>query len=37
MPAILADRLTKVFGHGETEVVALEDASIEVERGELVA
>jgi putative ABC transport system ATP-binding protein len=37
MPAILADRLSKVFGHGETEVVALEDASIEVERGELVA
>ena len=37
MPAIFADRLTKVFGHGETEVVALKDASIEVERGELVA
>jgi putative ABC transport system ATP-binding protein len=37
MPAIFADRITKIFGHGETEVVALKDATIEVERGELVA
>lgn len=35
--AIEARRLTKVFGAGETEVVALEDASISVEPGELVA
>jgi putative ABC transport system ATP-binding protein len=28
MPAIFADRLTKVFGHGETEVVALKDATL---------
>ena len=37
MPAIFADRITKVFGRGETEVVALNDATIEVEPGELVA
>lgn len=37
MPAILAEHLTKVFGRGETEVVALKDASIAVEAGELVA
>lgn len=37
MPAILAERVTKVFGRGETEVVALKDASIQVEGGELVA
>ena len=37
MPAIVAERLTKVFGQGETEVVALKEASIAVEAGELVA
>jgi putative ABC transport system ATP-binding protein len=37
MPAILAEGLTKVFGRGETEVVALRDATITVEPGELVA
>ncbi len=37
MAAIAADRLTKVFGRGEAEVVALRDASIAVEAGELVA
>lgn len=37
MPAIQAEHLTKVFGRGETEVVALKDASIAVESGELVA
>ncbi|HEX9681273.1 MAG TPA: ABC transporter ATP-binding protein [Anaerolineales bacterium] len=37
MPAILAEHLTKVFGRGEAEVVALKDASIAVEAGELVA
>lgn len=37
MPAIVAENLTKVFGRGETEVIALRDASIAVEAGELVA
>jgi putative ABC transport system ATP-binding protein len=37
MPAIVAEGLTKVFGRGETEVIALRDASIAVEAGELVA
>jgi putative ABC transport system ATP-binding protein len=37
MPAILAEHLTKVFGRGEAEVVAVKDASIVVEAGELVA
>lgn len=37
MPAILGEHLTKVFGRGETEVVALDDVSIGVEGGELVA
>jgi putative ABC transport system ATP-binding protein len=37
MAVIVAERLTKVFGHGETEVTALRDATIEVEGGELVA
>ncbi|MBI4391042.1 MAG: ATP-binding cassette domain-containing protein, partial [candidate division NC10 bacterium] len=37
MPAIVAEDLTKVFGRGETEVIALRDASIAVEAGELVA
>jgi len=37
MPAVIGERLTKVFGRGETEVVALHDVSIEVDEGELVA
>ena len=37
MPTILGDHLTKVFGRGETEVIALNDASIAVDGGELVA
>jgi putative ABC transport system ATP-binding protein len=37
MPTIVAERVTKVFGHGETEVVALKEASLEVDSGELVA
>lgn len=37
MPAILAEHLTKIFGRGETEVVALKDVSLAVEVGELVA
>jgi putative ABC transport system ATP-binding protein len=35
--AIDADRLTKVYGSGETEVVAMRDASMQVRRGEVVA
>jgi putative ABC transport system ATP-binding protein len=37
MPMIVGEHVTKVFGRGETEVVALNDASIAVEAGELVA
>lgn len=37
MPAVLAEGLTKVFGHGEREVQALRQVSIAVDRGELVA
>lgn len=37
MPAVIGERLTKVFGRGETEVVALRDVSIEADEGELVA
>jgi putative ABC transport system ATP-binding protein len=37
MPAVVAERVTKIFGRGETEVTALRDACIEVDRGELVA
>jgi putative ABC transport system ATP-binding protein len=37
MPAIVGERLRKVFGRGETQVVALDDVSIGVEGGELVA
>jgi putative ABC transport system ATP-binding protein len=36
-PKIVGEHLTKVFGRGETEVVALDDASIAVDAGELVA
>lgn len=37
MPAVLAEGLTKVFGQGESEVQALRQVSIAVDRGELVA
>jgi putative ABC transport system ATP-binding protein len=37
MQQVSAENLTKVFGQGETEVVALKDASITVEAGEVVA
>ena len=37
MAAIVAEHLGKVFGRGETEVVGLRDASVEVAAGELVA
>lgn len=37
MPAIAAEHLTKIFGRRETEVVALNDVSLAIEAGELVA
>ena len=37
MPAIVGEHLAKVFGRGETEVVALDDVSIGVEGGELMS
>ena len=37
MPAIAAEHVTKVFGQGETEVMALKDVNLAVEPGELVA
>lgn len=36
-PAIQARHLTKVYGSGNTEVVAMQDVSLEVARGEVVA
>ncbi|MGC8640705.1 MAG: ABC transporter ATP-binding protein [Isosphaeraceae bacterium] len=36
-PAIQTERLTKVYGSGNVEVVALRDATISVSRGEVVA
>jgi putative ABC transport system ATP-binding protein len=36
-PAIEAENLTKVYGQGNTEVVALRDVSLRVDRGEVVA
>lgn len=37
MYAIEVDRLTKIYGRGETAVTALQDASFQVRPGELVA
>lgn len=36
-PAVEATGLTKIYGSGNTEVVAMEDVSLRVERGEVVA
>ena len=36
-PAIEVSNLTKIYGSGNTEVVALQDVSLRVERGEVVA
>lgn len=36
-PAIQTERLTKVYGSGNVEVVALRDATVSVRRGEVVA
>ena len=37
LPAIEAFSLTKIYGHGNTEVVAMKDVSLRVARGEVVA
>ena len=37
LPAIEAELLTKVYGSGNTEVVAMRDATMNVESGEVVA
>ncbi|MFV2068362.1 MAG: ABC transporter ATP-binding protein [Pirellulales bacterium] len=36
-PAIETEELTKIYGSGNTEVVAMRDASMRVDRGEVVA
>ena len=36
-PAIVAENLTKVYGSGNTEVVAMRDVSLSVARGEVIA
>ncbi len=35
--AILAEKLTKIYGSGNTEVVAMKDVSLRVARGEVIA
>lgn len=37
MPAVVAENVIKIFGQGESQVVALKEASVSVEPGELVA
>ncbi|HEY3302293.1 MAG TPA: ABC transporter ATP-binding protein [Candidatus Binatia bacterium] len=37
MPAVTAENVTKIFGQGESRVVALQDARVSVEPGEIVA
>jgi putative ABC transport system ATP-binding protein len=36
-PAVVAEGLRKVYGSGHTEVVAVRDATLELQRGEVVA
>ncbi len=36
-PAIVAENLTKVYGSGNTEVVAMKNVSLKVARGEVIA
>jgi putative ABC transport system ATP-binding protein len=36
-PAIVAEQLTKIYGSGNTEVVAMKDVSLRVAQGEMVA
>jgi putative ABC transport system ATP-binding protein len=37
VPAIVAENLTKVYGSGNTEVVAMKNVSLNVSRGEVIA
>lgn len=37
MPAVEADALTKIYGSGNTEVVAMHEASLTIARGEVAA
>src|SRR5918995_4040559 len=37
MPAVVAEKITKIFGQGDNQVVALKDANVSVEAGEIVA
>ena len=37
MPAVMAEKITKIFGQGDGQVVALKDAQVSVEPGEIVA
>jgi putative ABC transport system ATP-binding protein len=37
MPAVAAQHVTKIFGQGDSQVVALKDARLSVEPGEIVA
>lgn len=37
VPAVAAERLTKVYGKGNTEVIAMADVSLEVAEGEVAA
>ncbi|MCC6856903.1 MAG: ABC transporter ATP-binding protein, partial [Microbacteriaceae bacterium] len=36
-PGVEATGLTKIYGHGNTEVVAVKDVTLRVARGEIVA
>ncbi len=36
-PAIVTEGLTKIYGSGNTEVIAMQDASVSVQRSEVVA
>jgi putative ABC transport system ATP-binding protein len=37
MPAVVGEKLSKIFGQGDGQVVALRDADVTVEAGEIVA
>ena len=37
MPAVTAQNVTKIFGQGDSQVVALKDAHLSIEPGEIVA
>ena len=37
MPAVAAQNVTKIFGQGDSQVMALKDADLSIEAGEIVA